>query len=150
VLSGWEQWGSGIVEVISRSGYSVIGVEMSDQAMSNADSRIRGSIDRGIAGSKITEVDGQAILSRIELTTSLVDLAACDLVIEAITEDLGSKSELFITLDSILGPDAIMATNTSALSVTQISVVTSRPSRVIGMHFSIPPWFKNLLKLFQP
>jgi 3-hydroxybutyryl-CoA dehydrogenase len=139
--------GSGIVEVISRSGYSVIGVEMSDQAMSNADSRIRGSIDRGIAGSKITEVDGQAILSRIELTTSLVDLAACDLVIEAITEDLGSKSELFITLDSILGPDAIMATNTSALSVTQISVVTSRPSRVIGMHFFNPAMVQKFVEV---
>jgi 3-hydroxybutyryl-CoA dehydrogenase len=139
--------GSGIVEVISRSGYSVIGVEMSDQAMSNADSRIRGSIDRGIAGSKITEADGQAILSRIELTTSLVDLAACDLVIEAITEDLGSKSELFITLDSILGPDAIMATNTSALSVTQISVVTSRPSRVIGMHFFNPAMVQKFVEV---
>jgi 3-hydroxybutyryl-CoA dehydrogenase len=139
--------GSGIVEVISRSGYSVIGVDLGDKGMSYADSRIRGSIDRGIVGSKITEADGQAILSRIELTTSLVDLASCDLVIEAITEDLATKSELFITLDSILGPNAVMATNTSALSVTQISVVTSRPSRVIGMHFFNPAMVQKFVEI---
>jgi 3-hydroxybutyryl-CoA dehydrogenase len=88
-----------------------------------------------------------AILSRIQLTTNLEDLASCDLVIEAITEDLTTKSELFMTLDSILGPDAIMATNTSALSVTKISVVTSRPSRVIGMHFFNPATVQKFVEI---
>lgn len=141
--------GSGIVEVIARSGYSVVGVDLGDKGMSYADSRIRGSIDRGVLGSKITEADGQEILSRIELTTSLVDLASCELVIEAITEDLTTKSELFVTLDSILGPNAIMATNTSALSVTQISVVTSRPSRVIGMHFFNPAMVQKFVEIIS-
>ncbi len=139
--------GSGIVEVIARSGYSVIGVDLGERGTNYADSRIRDSIDRGVHGSKITEADGQAILSRIELTTTLEELASCGLVIEAITEDLKTKSELFVTLDSILGPNAIMATNTSALSVTQISVVTGRPSRVIGMHFFNPAMVQKFVEI---
>ena len=139
--------GSGIAEVIARSGYSVIGVDLGEKGIGYADSRIRGSIARGVSRSKITEDDGKAILSRIQLTTNLEDLASCDLVIEAITEDLSAKSELFMTLDSILGPDAIMATNTSALSVTKISVVTGRPSRVIGMHFFNPATVQKFVEI---
>jgi 3-hydroxybutyryl-CoA dehydrogenase len=139
--------GSGIAEVIARSGYSVIGVDLGDKEIDYANSRIRGSIDRGVLGSKITEADGLAILSRIQLSTQLEDLASCDLVIEAITEDLTTKSELFVTLDSILGPEAIMATNTSALSVTEISVVTGRPSRVIGMHFFNPAMVQKFVEI---
>ena len=139
--------GSGIVEVIARSGYSVIGVDLGEKGTSYADLRIANSIDRGVAGSKITESQGQAILSRIELTTDLTELASCQLVIEAITEDLQAKSELFAGLDSILGPDAIMATNTSALSVTEISVVTSRPSRVIGLHFFNPAMVQKFVEI---
>jgi 3-hydroxybutyryl-CoA dehydrogenase len=139
--------GSGIAEVIARSGYSVIGVDLGEKEIGYAHSRIRGSIDRGVLGSKITESDGLAILSRIQLTTKLEDLASCELVIEAITEDLSAKSELFMTLDSILGPDAIMATNTSALSVTEISVVTGRPSRVIGMHFFNPAMVQKFVEI---
>ncbi len=141
--------GSGIVEVIARSGYSVIGVDLGEKGTNYADSRIRDSIDRGVHGSKITEADGQAILSRIELTTTLEELASCELVIEAITEDLKTKSELFVTLDSILGPNAIMATNTSALSVTQISVATGRPSRVIGMHFFNPAMVQKFVEIIS-
>ncbi len=141
--------GSGIVEVIARSGYSVIGVDLGEKGTNYADSRIRDSIDRGVHGSKITEADGQAILSRIELTTTLEELASCELVIEAITEDLKTKTELFATLDSILGPNAIMATNTSALSVTQISVVTGRPSRVIGMHFFNPAMVQKFVEIIS-
>ena len=139
--------GSGIVEVIARSGYSVIGVDLGEKGTSYADLRIANSIGRGVAGSKITESQGQAILSRIELTTDLAELASCQLVIEAITEDLQAKSELFAGLDSILGPDAIMATNTSALSVTEISVVTSRPSRVIGLHFFNPAMVQKFVEI---
>lgn len=139
--------GSGIVEVIARSGYSVIGVDLGEKGTSYADLRIANSIGRGLAGSKITKSQGQAILSRIELTTDLAELASCQLVIEAITEDLQAKSELFAGLDSILGPDAIMATNTSALSVTEISVVTSRPSRVIGLHFFNPAMVQKFIEI---
>ena len=139
--------GSGIVEVIARSGYSVIGVDLGEKGTSYADLRITNSIGRGVAGSKISEGQGQAILSRIELTTDLTELASCQLVIEAITEDLQAKSELFAGLDSILGPDAIMATNTSALSVTEISVVTSRPSRVIGLHFFNPAMVQKFIEI---
>ncbi len=141
--------GSGIVEVIARSGYSVIGVDLGEKGTNYADSRIRDSIDRGVHGSKITEAEGQEILSRIELTTKLEELASCELVIEAITEDLKTKSELLGTLDSILGPNAIMATNTSALSVTQISVVTGRPSRVIGMHFFNPAMVQKFVEIIS-
>ena len=139
--------GSGIVEVIARSGYSVIGVDLAQKDTSYADLRIANSIGRGVAGSKITESEGQAILSRIELTTDLTEVASCQLVIEAITEDLLTKSELFADLDSILGPDAIMATNTSSLSVTEISVATSRPSRVIGLHFFNPAMVQKFIEI---
>jgi len=139
--------GSGIVEVIARSGYSVIGVDLAQKDTSYADLRIANSIGRGVAGSKITESEGQAVLSRIELTTDLTELASCQLVIEAITEDLLTKSELFADLDSILGPDAIMATNTSSLSVTEISVATSRPSRVIGLHFFNPAMVQKFIEI---
>ena len=139
--------GSGIVEVIARSGYSVIGVDLAQKDTSYADLRIANSIGRGVAGSKITESEGQAILSRIELTTDLTEVASCQLVIEAITEDLLTKSELFADLDSILGPDAIMATNTSSLSVTEISVATSRPSRVIGLHFFSPAMVQKFIEI---
>ena len=139
--------GSGIAEVIARSGYSVIGVDLDENAIGYADSRIKGSIDRGVSRSKITDADALAILSRIQLTTKLKDLASCDLVIEAITEDLAAKSEVFRTLDSILGPDAILATNTSALSVTEISVATGRPSRVIGMHFFNPAMVQKFVEI---
>ena len=139
--------GSGIVEVIARSGYSVIGVDLGEKDTSYADLRIANSLERGVAGSKITESEGQAILSRIELTTDLTELASCQLVIEAITEDLQTKSELFADLDSILGPDAIMATNTSSLSVTEISVATSRPSRVIGLHFFNPAMVQKFIEI---
>lgn len=139
--------GSGIVEVIARSGYSVIGVDLAQKDTSYADLRIANSIRRGVAGSKITESEGQAILSRIELTTDLTEVASCQLVIEAITEDLLTKSELFADLDSILGPDAIMATNTSSLSVTEISVATSRPSRVIGLHFFNPAMVQKFIEI---
>ncbi|MDE0974112.1 MAG: 3-hydroxyacyl-CoA dehydrogenase NAD-binding domain-containing protein [Candidatus Nanopelagicales bacterium] len=139
--------GSGIVEVIARSGYSVIGVDLGEKDTSYADLRIANSIGRGVAGSKITKSEGEAILSRIELTTDLTELDSCQLVIEAITEDLQTKSELFADLDSILGPDAIMATNTSSLSVTEISVVTSRPSRVIGLHFFNPAMVQKFIEI---
>ena len=117
--------GSGIVEVIARSGYSVIGVDLGEKGTSYAESRIRRSIERGVHGSKISTEQAEVILANVELTTDLSRLADCDLVIEAITEDLGIKSELFLDLDAILGPNAIMATNTSALSVTQLSVATN-------------------------
>ncbi len=139
--------GSGIVEVIARSGYSVIGVDLAQKDTSYADLRIANSIGRGVAGSKITESEGQAILSRIELTTDLTELASCQLVIEAITEDLQTKSELFADLNSILGPDTIMATNTSSLSVTEISFATSRPSRVIGLHFFNPAMVQKFIEI---
>lgn len=141
--------GSGIVEVIARSGYFVVGVDLGDKGTSYAASRIQDSIERGILGAKISQADDEAIHSRIKLTTSLEDLATCELVIEAITEDLATKSELFVTLDSILGPNAIMATNTSALSVTQISVVTNRPSRVIGMHFFNPAMVQKFVEIIS-
>lgn len=139
--------GSGIVEVIARSGYSVIGVDLGEKGTSYAESRIRRSIERGVHGSKISTEQGEAILANVELTTDLSRLADCDLVIEAITEDLGIKSALFLDLDAILGPNAIMATNTSALSVTQLSVATSRPSRVIGMHFFNPAMVQKFVEI---
>ena len=96
------------------------------------------STGRAVARGKLTEEDQAALHSRVQFTSSLDELADCQLVVEAVPEHLDLKKELFGKLDAIVGPDAILATNTSSLSVTEISVATGNPKRVVGMHFFNP------------
>jgi len=130
--------GAGIAEVVAKSGYRVIAIESDQGALDSAESRIKGSIDRALAREKITETERSAILEALHFSVDLNDLAQADLVIEAVSERLDLKRELFARLDVITRPDAILATNTSSLSVTDISVATGRPSRVVGVHFFNP------------
>ncbi len=141
--------GSGILEVVARNGYSVVGVDLTESGLERAKSRVQESMERGLSRGKLTEDDMANINGRISFTTELSDLADCDFVIEAINEDLGSKRQVFATLDQILPPHAILATNTSALSVTDISVSTSRPSRVLGMHFFNPATVQKFIEIVQ-
>lgn len=130
--------GAGIAEVISRSGYRVIAIEMSDDSVASARANVEGSTSRALARGKITDSDREALLGRISFTTDLRDLSVADLVIEAIPERLELKRELFAKLDEITPEHTILASNTSSLSVTDISVATKRPAQVVGLHFFNP------------
>jgi 3-hydroxybutyryl-CoA dehydrogenase len=130
--------GSGIAEVVARTGFEVIGVEPSEADLAEGSATIQRSMGRAVERGKLTEDERAAALGRISFTTSVADLAGCDLAIEAVPEDIDLKRSIVGDLDKVLDPTAIIATNTSSLSVTEISVATGRPDRVIGMHFFNP------------
>lgn len=130
--------GAGIAEVCARHGYRVIAVEPDAEPLERGKASIAGSTERAVKRGKLTEAEREEILSRIAFTTALDDLAAADLVVEAVPEDLDLKRDLFGRLDKITPPHAILASNTSSLSVTEIAVATSRPAHVAGLHFFNP------------
>jgi len=130
--------GAGIAEVVARHGYAVVAVEASEHALDHGKASIEGSTARAVARGKLTPEDQSALLGRITFSSDLQDLDTADLVVEAVSEDLELKKALLGRVDSIVGGDAILATNTSSLSVTDIAVATQRPSNVIGIHFFNP------------
>jgi 3-hydroxybutyryl-CoA dehydrogenase len=130
--------GAGIAQVCAQAGFETVGREVSDELGERGRRTIAGYLGRAVEKERLTSDERDAALGRLTVTTALADLAGCDLVIEAIVEEIGPKRELFAELDRIVGPDAILATNTSALSVTEIAAATSRPERVVGMHFFNP------------
>jgi 3-hydroxybutyryl-CoA dehydrogenase len=130
--------GAGIAEVFARNGISVVGVEKDDHALERGRQHIQHSTSRAVKRAKLSEDEQQALFDRIRFTTALADVKDCDLVVEAVVEHLDLKCEVFQALDGIVGADAVLATNTSSLSVTEIASATQHPSRVIGMHFFNP------------
>jgi 3-hydroxybutyryl-CoA dehydrogenase len=130
--------GAGIAEVCARHGYRVLAIEPDTDSLERGRVSISGSTERAVKRGKLTEEERGDVLSRITFSTELEDLASADLVVEAIPEDLDIKRELFGRLDKITPPHAILASNTSSLSVTEIAVATSRPDRVAGLHFFNP------------
>jgi 3-hydroxybutyryl-CoA dehydrogenase len=130
--------GAGIAQVSVQSGHPTVGREVSDELNERARSTIGRYLTRAVEKERMSEAGKDSALGRLALTTSLDDFADCDLVIEAIVEELKPKRELFAELERVCRPDTILATNTSALSVTKIAEATQRPERVIGMHFFNP------------
>ncbi|MFM7596906.1 MAG: 3-hydroxyacyl-CoA dehydrogenase family protein [Actinomycetota bacterium] len=130
--------GAGITEVVARNGLDVVAIEFDDVRAAQALESIEASTQRAVSRGKLDEPERTALLGRIRVGSQLDALAEVDLVIEAIPEDLDRKRELFGKLDAITPAHAILATNTSSLSVTDIAVATSRPARVAGMHFFNP------------
>jgi 3-hydroxybutyryl-CoA dehydrogenase len=130
--------GAGIAQVSVQSGHETVGREVSDELNERARATIDRYLGRAVEKGRMSEADKDAALGRLTLTTELDDLADCDLVIEAIVEELEPKRQLFAELEGICRPETILATNTSALSVTKIAEATQRPERVIGMHFFNP------------
>ena len=130
--------GAGIAEVCARHGYRVFAVEPDADSLERGRVSLSGSTERAVKRGKLTEAERDEVLSRITFSTQLEDLASADLVVEAIPEDLDIKREIFGRLDAITPAHAILATNTSSLSVTEIAVATSRPDRVAGLHFFNP------------
>jgi 3-hydroxybutyryl-CoA dehydrogenase len=130
--------GAGIAQVSVQSGFETIGREVNDELGDRGRATIDRYLSRGVEKGRMTEADRDGALGRLTLTTELAGLADCDLVIEAVLEELDLKREVFAELDRITRPDAVLATNTSALSVAEIAEVTERPARVVGMHFFNP------------
>jgi 3-hydroxybutyryl-CoA dehydrogenase len=130
--------GAGIAQVSVQSGHETVGREVSDELNERARATIDRYLSRAVEKERMSQTDKDAALGRLSLTTSLEDLADCDLVVEAIVEALDAKRELFADLERICRPDSVLATNTSALSVSRIAEATERPERVVGMHFFNP------------
>jgi 3-hydroxybutyryl-CoA dehydrogenase len=141
--------GAGIAEVFARNGLTVIGVEQDADGLERGRAHLAASTSRALSRGKITEDDAKALLDRITLTTDLSDLADVDLVIEAVPERMELKTSLFAKVDKIVRPDVVLASNTSSLSVTELSVRTGRPSRVVGMHFFNPAPVQQLVELVR-
>jgi 3-hydroxybutyryl-CoA dehydrogenase len=141
--------GNGIAQVAATAGYEVILRDISDEAIARALGTIKKSLDRVAKSGKITESDVNAIMGRISATTELEGVASADYVIEAIPERLDLKKDLFKQLDNLCQPHTILATNTSELSCTAIAAATSRPDRVIGMHWFNPPPVMKLIEIVR-
>jgi 3-hydroxybutyryl-CoA dehydrogenase len=130
--------GAGIAQIAAVAGNDVVGREVSEELGERARGRVEHFLGRAVEKGRLDAAERDAALGRLRTTTNLADLADCDLVIEAIVEELDPKRELFAELERVCAPDAILATNTSALSVTDIAAATEHPDRVIGMHFFNP------------
>ncbi|GAA3835814.1 hypothetical protein GCM10022226_66820 [Sphaerisporangium flaviroseum] len=139
--------GAGIAEVFARAGLGVIGVEVDADALERGRGHIRRSTERAVSRGRLTEAERDEIFGRVRFTGSLDDLRDADLVIEAIPEVMDFKRALFADLDRICKPAAVLATNSSSLSVTAIAAATSRPGRVIGMHFFNPAPVMKLVEV---
>ena len=141
--------GAGIAQVCVEAGYDTIGVEVSDALAERARSTIDHYLSRGVEKGRLSAEEPEAALARLSTSTNRNDLGECDLVIEAIVEELEAKQELFRELDGIVGAGAVLATNTSALPVTEIALATERPERVVGLHFFNPAPVLQLVEVVR-
>ncbi|MES2391409.1 MAG: 3-hydroxybutyryl-CoA dehydrogenase [Acidobacteriota bacterium] len=130
--------GNGIAHVFARAGFEVMLCEVNRAALDRGMATIQTNLDREAAKGKIDPAEVSGILARVKATTELVELRDCSLVVEAATEKLGVKQEILKGLDALLAPEAILASNTSSISITKLAAGTSRPEKVIGMHFFNP------------
>ncbi len=141
--------GSGIAQVCAQAGFETRVREVSDAALAKGLGRIDKFLQAGVDKGKATAEQKAQVLARIHGTTKLEDLADCDLVIEAAMENLEVKREVFDVLDAVVGPDAIFASNTSSLSVTEMATKTKRPSRFVGLHFFNPVPLMQLVEVVR-
>lgn len=139
--------GSGIAQVIAQAGYQTVVSEINNQLLDKGLATIRASLAKGVERGKITKQGEETALSHLEGTTDINDFADCDLVIEAIVENLEEKMKLFAALDRICPAHAIIASNTSCLSLTEMAMATNRQERVVGMHFFSPVHVMKLLEV---
>ncbi|MEO0181342.1 MAG: 3-hydroxybutyryl-CoA dehydrogenase [candidate division WOR-3 bacterium] len=141
--------GNGIAHVFALKGYDVVLVDISKELLDKALATISANMDRQVKKEIIKPEDKEAALSRIKPTVDLNDLKDCQLVVEAIIEKEDVKIELFKKLDAILGPDAIIASNTSSISINKLASATGRPDKVAGMHFMNPVPMMKLVELVR-
>jgi 3-hydroxybutyryl-CoA dehydrogenase len=141
--------GAGIAEVFARTGYQVVGVEVGEEALERGRQHVQHSTARAVKRGKLSEEEQSELVGRITFTSDLADVKDCRLVVEAVVERLGVKQEVFRALDDVVSADAILATNTSSLSVTEISTATSHPGRVIGLHFFNPAPVQQVVEIIR-
>jgi len=141
--------GNGIAHVAARSGFKVILHDLGQRFLDQALSTIARNLDREIAKGKISADDKKLTLSRIVSTQDSAPLAGTDFVIEAVTEDFETKAKVFQRLDTITRPDVILASNTSSISITKVASKTTRPDKVIGMHFMNPVPVMELVEIVR-
>ena len=141
--------GAGIAQLCVEAGVQTVGREVTAELGEQARNRIAHFLTRKVDKGQLEQDARDAAVARLSLTTDLARLADCDLVIEAIVEELVPKQELFAELERICRPDAVLATNTSALSVTEIAAGTSSPERVVGMHFFNPAPLMPLVEIVR-
>ncbi|WP_263383732.1 3-hydroxybutyryl-CoA dehydrogenase [Granulicella arctica] len=141
--------GNGIAHVCARAGFHVVLVDVAQPALDRGLAAIEKNLSREVTKEKLTSKEAAATLGHIEPTIERSQLAGCDLVIEAATERFAVKAELFKELDSLLRPKAILASNTSSISITKLAAQTQRPTQVIGMHFFNPVPVMGLVEVIR-
>jgi 3-hydroxybutyryl-CoA dehydrogenase len=141
--------GGGIAQVAARAGYAVVLRDISEEFLARGLKAIDRSLQRDVDKGRLKEEEKRAIVSRIKTTTEIADLAGASFVVEAITENLGAKRELFRALDEAAREDAILASNTSSISITKLGAATRRPDKVIGMHFMNPVPVMKLVEVIR-
>ncbi|MBM3264597.1 MAG: 3-hydroxybutyryl-CoA dehydrogenase, partial [candidate division Zixibacteria bacterium] len=146
-VAGCGLMGGGIAQVTAQAGYQTIVREASDELLRRGLGRIEAFLAGNVAKGKITEVEKTATLSRLSGTTDFRDFGSCDLVIEAVTENIEVKKEVFATIDRIVPAHTILASNTSSISITALAGATKRPTQVIGLHFFNPVPVMKLIEM---
>jgi 3-hydroxybutyryl-CoA dehydrogenase len=141
--------GAGIAQLCVAAGVETVGREVTIELAERARERIGHFLTRAVEKGRMEQQARDAAMAALSLTTDVRDLAGCDLVVEAIVEELEPKQELFAELDRVTAPDAVLATNTSALSVTELAAATERPERVVGMHFFNPAPLMPLVEIVR-
>ncbi|MBR5315525.1 MAG: 3-hydroxybutyryl-CoA dehydrogenase [Firmicutes bacterium] len=141
--------GAGIIQVLAQNGYEVVLRARRQTSVDKGIATVEKNLDRLIKKEKITEADKAEIMGRIQGSTDISIVKDADLIIEAATEDMEAKKALFAELDQLVKPEAILATNTSSLSITEIAAATNRPDKVIGMHFFNPVPAMKLVEIIK-
>ena len=141
--------GSGVGQLCAQQGYDVTLVDISDDIVGKAREKVKTGLNRRVEKGKITQEDMESVISRMNWSTDMDQARECDFVVEAISENIDVKKEVFAKLDSICSPETILASNTTALSVSEIASATSRPDKVIGMHFFNPAVIMKLVEIIR-
>jgi 3-hydroxybutyryl-CoA dehydrogenase len=141
--------GNGIAQAFAVAGYPVTMTDIAQAALDRGIKTVDGSLERLVKKDKMTAADKAAVLARIKTSTKIDDIAGADLVVEAATENLDLKLKIFASLDAAAKPDAIIASNTSSISITKLAAATKRPAQVIGMHFFNPVPVMQLVELIR-
>lgn len=146
---GAGQMGSGIAQVAAQAGLEVVIADASPDLASRAVEKLGGTLAKLVEKGKLASADRDALLSRIRAGRGLEDCAGADLAIEAIVENEGVKKEIFRKLDALMRPEALLASNTSSISITALAASTRRPDRFVGMHFMNPPPVMQLIEIIR-